>query len=164
MEWLIGSIYMNCEGVDIEHNKKKMNFITEIVQEGMSSGLKVILGGNMNGHIWEIDGCENTNGKLLKEMAQGSGLQMLNMVWRDLMEGPTWVMNDSKYTLDYVYVDSGGLNKITEASIMEFEDVIESDHAGIKVNIEWRATRRTKHVKKKKKGKKRIHVDDWSRF
>ena len=164
MEWLIGSIYMDCEGVNIEHNKKKMNFIIEVVQEALSSGLKVILGGDMNGHIWEIDGCENTNGKLLKEMAQGSGLQILNMVWRDLMEGPTWIMNNSKYTLDYVCVDSGGLNKITEASIMEFEDVIESDHAGIKVNIEWRATSRTKNVRKKKKGKKRIHVDDWSSF
>ena len=43
----------------------------------------------MNGHIWEIDGCENTNENILTEMAQGSGLLILNMIWRDLMEGPT---------------------------------------------------------------------------
>ena len=35
----------------------------------------------MNAHIWELDKCENKNGKLLKSVMDEINLQILNCVW-----------------------------------------------------------------------------------
>ena len=55
----------------------------------------------MNAHIWELDGCENENGRMMKESINGMGLQILNCVWDGLNEA-TWYTEEKKFTLDYV--------------------------------------------------------------
>ena len=85
-EWLLGSIYMNCEGVRKEENKAKANCIMTVVKHAMEVGLKVMIGGDMNGHIWELDKCENWNGRLIKSLANELGLQVLNCI----LEGYEW--------------------------------------------------------------------------
>ena len=65
------------------------------------------------------------------------GLQILNCVWDGLNEA-TWYTEEKKFTLDYVCMDGRGLNKIVGASILDLGELIESDHAAIRVEIEWK--------------------------
>ena len=42
--------------------------MTDVVRNAKLEGLTIIIGGDMNAHIWELDICENKNGKFLKSM------------------------------------------------------------------------------------------------
>ena len=64
-------------------------------------------------------------------------LQILNCVWDGLNES-TWYTEDKKFTLDYVCMDGRGMKKVVSASILDLGEVIESDHAAIRVEIEWK--------------------------
>ena len=66
-EWLIKSVYMNCEGVRKEENILKLEYIKAAVWRALENGLGIMIGGDMNAHIWELDGCENVNGRGMKE-------------------------------------------------------------------------------------------------
>ena len=71
----------------------------------------------MNAHIWELDKCENNNGKLLKNMVN-ENLQIMNCVWES-MKGPTWFSENSEFTLDYICVDDCALKSVQSAYILE---------------------------------------------
>ena len=68
-ECLLGSIYMNCEGIRREENEKNMHMIKSVVYKAIFEELKILCGGDMNAHIWELDRCKNGNGRLLKQLA-----------------------------------------------------------------------------------------------
>ena len=48
--------------------------------------------------------CENKNDILLKNMVNEMNLQIMNCVW-ERMNGPTWLSENSEFTLDYICVD-----------------------------------------------------------
>ena len=50
----------------------------------------------------------------------------------------TWYTDENKFTLKYVCMDGRGLKKVVCASILDIGEVIESDHAAITVDIEWK--------------------------
>ena len=56
--------------------------------------------GDMNAHIWELDGCEDENGRRMKESMNDLGLQILNCVWNGLSEAyktmPGWSNKDKE--------------------------------------------------------------------
>ena len=52
----------------------KMLSVKEVVRKAKDEGLKIMIGGDMNAHIWELDKCENKNGKLLKNMVNETKL------------------------------------------------------------------------------------------
>ena len=52
----------------------------------LDNGLGIMIGGDMNAHIWELDGCENENGRRMKESINEMVLQILNCVWDGLNE------------------------------------------------------------------------------
>ena len=52
----------------------------EMVRKTKDEGLKIIIGGDMNAHLWELDKCENRDGKLLKNMVNEMNLQIMNCV------------------------------------------------------------------------------------
>ena len=79
-EWLVGSVYMNCEGVRKEENILKFEYIKVVVWRALDDGLGIMIGGDINVHIWELDGCENENGRRMKENMNEIGLQILNCV------------------------------------------------------------------------------------
>ena len=56
MNWILGNIYLHCEGVNFEANKEKMECVRRVSERGEREGMKVMIGGDMNGHIWELDG------------------------------------------------------------------------------------------------------------
>ena len=93
--WLLGSIYMNCEGIRGEVNVLKMRCVKEVISKAKEDGLNIMIGGDMNAHIWELDICENKNGKLLKSVMDEINLQILNSVW-DSMKGATWFSENSE--------------------------------------------------------------------
>ena len=59
----------------------------------------------------ELDGCENENGRRMKESMNEIGLQILNCVWDGLNEA-TWYTEEKKFTLDYVGMVVRGLKKV----------------------------------------------------
>ena len=79
-EWLVGSVCMNCEGVRKEENILKLEYIKVVVWRALDDGLGIMIGGDINAHIWELDGCENENGRRMKENMNEIGLQILNCV------------------------------------------------------------------------------------
>ena len=53
-----------------------------------------------------MDGCENENGRRMKENMNKIGLQILNCLWDGLNEA-TWYTEEKKFTLDYVWCIDG---------------------------------------------------------
>ena len=117
-EWLVGSVYMKCEGVRKEENILKLEYIKAVVWRALDDGLGIMIGGDMNAHIWELDGCENENGWRMKENMNEIGLQILNYVWDGLNEA-IWYTEEKKFTLDYVCMDRRGLRKLVGTSILD---------------------------------------------
>ena len=50
-EWLLGSIYINCEGVRGDENVVKMQRVKDVVRHAKDKGSKIMIGGYMNAHI-----------------------------------------------------------------------------------------------------------------
>ena len=108
---------INCEGVRKGENILMLEYIKGVVWRSLDDGLGIMIGGDMNAHIWQLDGCENENGRRMKESINEMGLQVLNCVWDGLNEA-TWCIEENKFTLDYVCMDGRGLKKGVSASIL----------------------------------------------
>ena len=113
----------------------KMQRVKDVVRNAKDEGLKIMIGGAMNVHIWEFNKCENNNGIFLKNMVNEMILQIMNCVWERMNE-PTWFSEKSEFTLDYICVDDCALKSVQSAYILEIEEVVESDHAAIGVDVE----------------------------
>ena len=79
----------------------------------------------MNAHIWELDGCENENGRRINENINEMGLTILDCVWDGLNEA-IWYTEENFFTLDYVCMDGRGRKKVVSVSILDIGEVIES--------------------------------------
>ena len=53
---------MNCEGVRGDANVFKILRVEDVVRKAKDEGLKIMIGGDMSAHIWELDKYENKNG------------------------------------------------------------------------------------------------------
>ena len=65
-------------------NVLKMHHVKDVVCIAKAEGFKIMIGGDMHVHIWELDRCENTNGTLLKSMVDDMNLQILNCIWESM--------------------------------------------------------------------------------
>ena len=162
-EWLVGSVYMNCEGVRKEENILKLEYIKGVVWRVLDYGLDIMIGSDMNVHIWELDACENENDRRMKENMNEIGLQILNCVWDGLNEA-TWDPEEKKFTLDYMCMDGRSLKKVVSASILDLGEVIESDHAAIRVEFEWKGVMGQQNKKKKAQKKRCLNKQKWEVF
>ena len=134
-------------------------YTKDVVRKAKYEGLKIMIGGNMNAHIWELNKCENKNGKLLKNMENEMNWQIMNCVW-ERMNGPTWILENSEFTLDYICADDWALKSVQSAYILEREEIVESDHAAIGANVEWKVKRKRKVRRKiRTTRKRRPYVD-----
>ena len=68
----------------------------------------------------------------------------------------------SIFTLNYVCMDGRGLKSVVGASILDLGEVIESDHAAIRVEIEWK--RVMGQWKKKAQKKRCLNKQKWEVF
>ena len=108
-------------------------------------------------------GCENENGRGVKENMNEIGLQILNCVWDGLNEA-TWYTEENKFTLVYVCMDGRGLKKVVGVRILDLEKVIESDHAAIRVEIEWKGVMGQRKKKKKAQKRRCLSKHKWEVF
>ena len=119
---------MNCQGVRGDANVFKMLCVKDVVRNAKYESLKIMIGGDINAHIWELDKCDNNNGKLLKNMVNEMNLKIMNCVW-ERMNGYIWFSENSEFTLNYIGVDDYALMSVQSVYILEIEEVMESDHA-----------------------------------
>ena len=69
----------------------------------------------MDAHIWELDKCENKNGKVLKGIVdEMNNLQIMNCAWERMNE-PTCFSENNWFTLDYICVDDCALECVESA-------------------------------------------------
>ena len=45
-----------------------LEYIKGLVWRALEDVLGIMIGGDINAHIWELDGCENENGRRMKEI------------------------------------------------------------------------------------------------
>ena len=141
-----------------------MRCVKEVISKAKEDGLNIMIDGDMNAHIWELDKCENKNGKLLKSTMDDINLQILNCVW-DSMKGATWFSEKSEFSLDYVCVNDSALKCVESAYILERGEVVESDHGAVGVNVECKVRRKGKcRMKGKSKRKRRLTARNWEYF
>ena len=100
---------------------------------------------------------------MMKENMNEIGLQILNCVWHGLNEA-TWYTEEKKFTLDYVCMDGRDLKKVVGASIIDLGEVIESAHAAIRVEIEWKGVMEQRKKKKKAQKKRCLNKQKWEVF
>ena len=74
-----------------------MMCVKEAISKTKVDGLNIMVCGDINAHIWELDKCKNKNGKLLKSVMDEINLQFLNCAW-DSMKGATWFSGNSEFT------------------------------------------------------------------
>ena len=146
-------VYMNCEGIRGEENVLKMQRFRDVVSNVKAEGLKIMICGDMNAHIWKLDKCANKNGKLLKSMVDAMNLQILNCIWES-MKGATWFSDNSEFTLDDICVNDCALTCIESSYILERGDVVESDHVAVGVEVEWKMKINGKNRRKRKAKRK----------
>ena len=121
--------------------------IKAMVNKAKHEGLNILFGGDMDVHILELGKCENRNGRLLKQMTGDLGLQIMNCAWKG-MSGATWSMDDSEFTLDYVYVDRERIACVVETVIMDEVDVVYSYHVAVSVSIKWKVKKKVQQREK----------------
>ena len=141
----------------------KLEYIKGVVWRALGDGLGIMIGSDMNAHIWELDCCENENGRKMKESMKETGLQILNCVWDGLNEA-TWYTEVKKFTLEYMCMDGRGMKKVVSASILDLGEVIESDHAAIRVEIERKGVMGQRKKKKKAQKKRCLNKQKWEVF
>ena len=73
-------------------------------------------------------------------------------------------IEEKKFTLDYMCVDRRGLKKVVGASILGLGEVIESDHAAIRVEIEWKGVMGQRKKNKKAQKKRCLNKQKWEVF
>ena len=54
--------------------------VKDVVRKEKDEGFKIMIGGDINAHIWTLDKCENKNMKLLKNVENKMNLQIMNCV------------------------------------------------------------------------------------
>ena len=63
-----------------------LEYIKGVVWRALDDGLGIMIRGDMNINIWELDDFENENGRRMNENMNEIGLQILNCVWNELNE------------------------------------------------------------------------------
>ena len=71
-----------------------MEYINVVIRSALDAGLSIMIGGDMNANIWELDGGETENGRRMKEM----GLHIFNCVWDWLNEATMYTEETETYT------------------------------------------------------------------
>ena len=74
------------------------------------------------------------------------------------MKGATWFSENSEFTLDYICVNDCALKCLESAYIPERGDVLESDHAAVGVDVEWKMKIKGKN-RQKRKAKRKNEAD-----
>jgi exonuclease III len=157
---ILVNVYQKCEGVNVVENKERMAMIQKVTERARMKGEMLIVGGDFNGHIWELDGVENVNGRMLKECAIENDLEIMNVIWNGMQEC-TWESGGRSYHLDYIMVNDSCREKVKDSWVGGLDDVVESDHRVVGLRMEWVGETRKRGGAKKKRI---VPEDKWEEF
>ncbi len=152
--------YMTTEGRDAAvDNRVKYDAIRKVIRENVNE--KVIVMGDMNGHIGILGEVVNSNGQMLLDFTEENDLENLNIT---IGEGQvTWNAREARSAIDYVLVNSRARECISRMWIDEDGEYdITTDHNMLVV--EYRSEKKQKDVVVKKKRKWRIKDANWDDF
>ena len=171
-KWImgVGIVYMSpmgspeCETV----NTRKASALVKAVEKARKEGVReVVLVGDFNGHIRELDGEENGNGKIMKDLALALQLRVGNLECEN-MGGKTWRRGQSSYVLDYALWNDCFGDRVSNGVIKEEGYGVESDHRYVEIQL------RLGKVKMGDMGRAERHLvrlggwkrksGDWARF
>ena len=139
-------VYQRCQGVDEMNNRKRTEEIRRLIGS-LPIQEPLYIGGDFNGHIWEMGADQNTNGEIMKDLAVSSKLDILNVIWPGLA-GITWEQGDRSHCLDYVLVNCTGLRYIKTAWLSQVCHLVESDHKAICLVIKWKFSEKRRKKRK----------------
>ena len=152
--------YMTVEGVEARmENERKYRIIERLVQEHKNE--RVIVMGDMNGHIGILGEEVNRNGQLLLDFAEVNELEILNAT---VAEGKvTWSDRQSESVIDYMVVNDRARECVKNMWVDEERVVdVASDHNILILEYECEKQRVNENVEKKRRWK--IREADWDRF
>lgn len=117
-----------------EKNQEIVDCMSADIKE-FGNGAEIILLGDMNAHIHDLDGYSDTNGKLLLDLCEQHSLEIVNT-------GPkcdgqiTWEVGNKQSSIDYCLMTEGIYHKLTEMRIDE-EGInsLGSDHKRITLQM-----------------------------
>ena len=115
-------------------NSRIADYVNQEVIKAKREQQKVIIGGDFNGHVYELDGREDRNGRLIKLMAEDNELELLNCTIEG-MDRHTWERGDLQTHIDYVLMCEEGKNVLKEGYVTEIGEGVGIDHAGVGVRI-----------------------------
>lgn len=165
-EYLIGVVYFEVEGRQDGWGKnvRITEYVNQEVIKAKREKQKVMIGGDFNGHIYELDGREDRNGRLVKLMAEDNELELLNCTIEG-MDRHTWERGDLQTHIDYVLMCEEGKNVLEAGYVTEIGEGVGIDHAGVgvilKVGKKGKITRERGAAKKRKKCLTNV---DWETF
>ncbi|KAL3196344.1 hypothetical protein MRX96_001679 [Rhipicephalus microplus] len=101
-------VYFAAKGVHYDKNERLLECVLGDA-ERLTGCRKMFILGDLKGHIYEVDGYTDANGRLLSQLAEQIQLDFLNTSSR--WEGQrTWCARGSGTSIDY-YLASEGLGK-----------------------------------------------------
>ncbi|KAH7952342.1 hypothetical protein HPB52_022016 [Rhipicephalus sanguineus] len=127
-------LYLTVTNGQHDGNVRVMQCISEDIQR-WGTDSEVLILGDFNGHIQEIDGFLDFNGDLMQQCTRRHNLEVANL--RPDCEGEfTWCARNSRTCIDYVLVSSRLACQVKHISIDEEGDFsIGSDHNRIRLTI-----------------------------
>ena len=152
--------YMTVEGQEGKvENKKKYEILKQFVREHKNE--RVLVVGDMNGHIGLLGERMNFNGALLRETCEGESLEILN---ETIAEGKvTWCKREQQSVVDYVLVNETEREKVVSVWIDEGREFsVNTDHNLVLVRHECRMERKEKV--KQKQAKWKLRTGNWSAY
>ena len=153
--------YMTVEGQNAQfENKKKYDILQKFVSEHGTE--RIIVMGDMNGHIGILGERINENGELLRGFCEEMRLEIFN---ETIANGRiTWQSRDSTSAIDYVLASIEARERVTSMSIDEegcFN--VGSDHNLLLVEYRYRVRKCESRVCKKRK-KWCLRNMNWEKF
>lgn len=130
-----GLVYMATQGEISEWNQEIYRCLQKDLTE-INTNEPVMIVGDFNGHILEIDQREDMNGKQLKTFVELNNLNIGNI--SEKCKGKvTWQRNTQATTIDYIILNQNMDKIVSEIKIDDEGDLgIESDHNSIIITLE----------------------------
>ena len=153
--------YMTVEGQNAPiENRRKYEIVQKFVEEHRKE--KIIIMGDMNGHIGILGEQMNANGELLRKFCEDMQVEILN---ETIASGRvTWQSRDSVSAIDYMLANVEAREYVMSMSVDEEGSFnVGSDHNLLLVEYSCRKLEDNKRVNKRRK-KWCLRKVDWERF
>lgn len=138
-------VYLSVGTARREENQRLMACVTTDAK-ALAATREILIMGDFNGHLHELDGLEDENGRMMMQMAEDNALEIVNL--RASCEGQyTWSARGSKTCIDYALVSQNLARYLVHADIDEAGDhSVGSDHNRIRLKFS-KATRQLRKQK-----------------